>query len=472
MRKTILHAAAAAFPLCAASCIPAQTQAGYDKVLRESAALMPPPPRHARAASDTGAEAELAAQARLPAILRLALARNPQLREARERVRASAARVPAAGRLPDPELKYEQWAVPLDRPYALDKAGMLMLGVRQSFPAAGSLDAQGRAALHEAQMTLQMQRGRVRDLRAAVERAYFDYARADAEQRIRVDHERLAASILQLAHENYATGRGSQADVLRLQVELSRLHAEQSELAAQRRSAAALLNALMARPADARLGPPAATTAAQADLRESRLEAAMLRQRPEIASAERAVERSAAELSAAKQTAAWPSFMVGVDYWLMPQQSDPHAYGAMVSMSLPWLNPQHGEQVRAAEHALAAERSALEATRIDARYELRDAIARYRAARESFQIVDRELLAQTEQSYQASVAAFAAGRGDALGALEALRVYLEVRLEHSRALARLQTALSDVERTVGNELMDISDVPSDVPADARKESTP
>ena len=44
------------------------------------------------------------------------------------------------------ELKYEQWGVPLARPYALDEANTLMLGVRQTFPAWGSLDARGRAA--------------------------------------------------------------------------------------------------------------------------------------------------------------------------------------------------------------------------------------------------------------------------------------------------------------------------------------
>jgi cobalt-zinc-cadmium efflux system outer membrane protein len=455
MRTAILHAVAAALCSSVCGCLSARTEAGYEQVLRDSHALAAPAraSTSADAQQRANAEAELRTETRLATVLRVALDRNPELHEAAERVRASAARVPAAGRLPDPELKYEQWAVPLDRPYALDKAGMLMLGVRQSFPAAGSLDAQSRVALHEAQMTLQAQRSRVRDLRAAAERAYFEYARTESEQGIRAEHEQLAARILEFARTSFANGRGSLQDVLRLEVELARLHGELIELEAQRRSARAMLNTLMARPTNAPLGPPVMPFPVDVDLRGPQLEASMLKQRPEVAAAERAIERSNAMLGAAKQTARWPSFMVGLDYWLMPQATNPHAYGAMVSMSLPWLNPQHDEQVREAEHTLQADRNALQAVRNASRYELEDALARYQAARESFVLVDRELIARAERSYEAAQAAFASGQSDALGVLDALHTYLDVRLERNKALARLQTALADVERSAGTALM-------------------
>src|SRR4029079_1793041 len=106
------------------------------------------PPLSARAAS--GDEAELARSARLETILRVALERNRDVAENDARARAAAARSEAAGRLPDLEAKYEQWGVPLSRPYALDRADTLMVGVRQTFPAWGSLDARGRAAAEDA----------------------------------------------------------------------------------------------------------------------------------------------------------------------------------------------------------------------------------------------------------------------------------------------------------------------------------
>lgn len=105
------------------------------------------PPARPPAPAD---ETPLAGETRLETVLALARARNPDLDEARERLHARLERVPAAAALPDLELKYEQWGVPLARPYALDEADTLMLGVRQTFPAAGTRDAQARAALEEA----------------------------------------------------------------------------------------------------------------------------------------------------------------------------------------------------------------------------------------------------------------------------------------------------------------------------------
>src|SRR6185436_19341638 len=95
-------------------------------------------------------QAELARSARLETIVRLALERNRDLAENQAQARAAAARSQAASRLPDLEAKYEQWGVPLARPYALNQANTLMFGVRQSFPAWGSLEARGRAAAEDA----------------------------------------------------------------------------------------------------------------------------------------------------------------------------------------------------------------------------------------------------------------------------------------------------------------------------------
>jgi cobalt-zinc-cadmium efflux system outer membrane protein len=260
--------------------------------------------------------------------------------------------------------------------------------------------------------------------------------------------------MLELARNLYTAGRATQVDVIRLQVELSRLHTDLVELVAQQRSARALLNRLMARPADAPLGPPPPLTVSRVEPRLAAIEARMLKERPELVAARHAVARSQATLDSARKTADLPSFAVGIDYWLMPQASDPHAYGAMVSMSLPWLNPQHGEQVREAEHALDAERSALDAERDAARYALRDSVAQLHAARESFAIVQDELLPRAREAYEAAEAALVSGQGDGRSVLETLRTYLEVRIEQSRALARERTALSEVERSAGVELMD------------------
>lgn len=443
----------------AAGCVSSHARRGYADVLRESdAPLADAAGSHVRPmAAD---EAALTEEVRLATVLRLALGRSPDIAAARARVRALAERIPAAERLPDPELVYEQEAVPLARPYALDEAGQLKFGLRQSFPAPGSLAARSRAALADARVEAANQRTQAQDLATRARRAYFEYYRAWNEYRAHLEHVEIASRLVELARGRYETGRGRQEDVLRLLVQLSRLHADLSDAEQSVASGRALLNVLMARDPDAPLGPPAAHEPTDVTLDLAALDRTLEHQRPELTAAARVVERDEASLAAARRTRDWPSFMVGIDYMLMPTMDEPHAYGAMVSMTLPWLNPAHGERVRESEHAVAADRFALDSARRAASYELRAAAARHEAARRALGLLERDVLPQARRSYEAARDLFTAGEGDVLGVVDALRAYVEVRLERTRALARLEASLADVDRAAGMAIADTATKPT------------
>jgi len=395
------------------------------------------------------AEAELARTARLDTILRLALARNPDLAEADDRTRASEAHGEAEARLPDLQLKYEQWGVPLARPAALDQANTLMLGVRQTFPAWGARDARRRAAAELAGGASDAARAQRQDVVAQVRRAYAAYYRADQELRMHVEHAGLTSRILELAKLNQRTGHGSLRDVLRLQLELTRVHTDLAMLEREQRSSRALLNVLMNRPPEAPLGPPEdLAVVAGGDV--TALEHGLEGRRPEVDRAARAVRRSQALLEGVRREARFPELMVGLDYWYMPAFPDFHqAYGAMVAINLPWFNGGRRAEEREAQATLTADRHALESARNTVRYQLRDAAARVDSARRSFTILDQDLLAQARRNLEATQAEYAAGGGDAAGILDALRSHLQVRIERVRALAELASSQTDLERAAG-----------------------
>jgi len=399
------------------------------------------------------AEAELARTARLDTILRLALARNPDLAEADDRTRASEAHGEAEARLPDLQLKYEQWGVPLARPAALDQANTLMLGVRQTFPAWGARDARRRAAAELAGGASDAARAQRQDVVAQVRRAYAAYYRADQELRLHLEHAGLTSRIVELAKLNQRTGHGSLRDVLRLQLELTRVHTDLAMLEREQRSSMALLNALMNRAPEAPLGPPEDLTVALAVVAGGdvgALEQGLEARRPEVDRAARAVRRSQALLEGVRREARFPELMVGVDYWYMPAFPDFHqAYGAMVAINLPWLNGGRRAEEREAQATLSADRHALDSARNTVRYQLRDAAARVDSARQSFTILDQDLMAQARRNLEAAQAEYAAGAGDAAGILDALRSHLQVRIERVRALAELASSQTDLERAAG-----------------------
>jgi outer membrane protein TolC len=411
--------------------------------------------------TDAAAERELATQARLPTILRVIGARNPDLREAKERAGAAEARTAASRRLPDPELKGELWGVPLAHPVELDRANTIMIGLRQSFPAWGTRDARERAAREDASSAGDTAEARRQEVVAQARRAFAAYARADREYRIHLEHVGLTSRVVEIARSLYQVGHGSQHDLLRAQAELSRLHVDVAGIEQQRRSAQALLNAMMDRDPDAVLGPPAEASATDALAAQEPVAGAdrALEQRPELRAAARAVKRSEAAVELAKREAELPSFMVGADYWYMPTMPDQHAYGAMVAMSLPWLNPGRRDEVKAAERSGAADRSALRAQQAAARFQLRDADAKLHAARETLALIHDRVLADARRSFEAAQASFQTGQGDVTPVLDAARNYLQVRVEEVRALAELDTSRADYARAAGLPVAGLIDGP-------------
>jgi outer membrane protein, heavy metal efflux system len=400
----------------------------------------------ARAADEPPALAALAREASLDAIVSLALARNPDLAEDRARVASARALTDQASRLPDLQMKYEQWGVPLSSPLALRTSNAVMLGLSQTLPAPGTRSARQRVAAEEVTRTGASEQIRRRELRAQVRKAFADYYRADREIQLHRQHAELTAQLVELSRASYRAGKRSQQDVLRMNLELSRLHRDLAHIEQERISARALLNALMNRDTEAPLGPPAELDP-NPDWGERVTDAA----RSELAAADASVRRSEAVLDLAQHERRWPSVTLGADYMYMPLMEDVHAYGAMVMLNIPWLSPARGDAVRAAEAALAADRHALTSVRNVIRYEVRDARARHQAARSTLSILDADLIPQAKRNFDAAYATYAAGQGDAIGLVDALRSYLDVRLDRIRALVHLTSTAADLARATGEK---------------------
>lgn len=398
-------------------------------------------------------EASLARETRLDVVVRIARAKNPDVSVARERVEAGVERARSLAHWPDPQVTYRLWQQPMARPLSFADANMHMIGIQQTIPAPGSVDARARAALEDAKVAGQTRQAREQDVASQARRAFAGYYAADREKVIRLAQLALASELVDLARANYGAGKGTQQDVLRLLVELSKLHGEIATVDQRVLSARAELNAVMGRAADAPLGPPAEIDAARSVRSIADLEKEIARRRPELVSAAIATRRAEAQLDDAKSRARWPEFMVGVDYMFMPMGPDQHNYGAMLGMTVPWLNPAHAEEVRAAEHGVAAERRTISSIETTVLAQLRDAAARVEAARRTLAIMDRDLVPQARANMEAARAGYVTGATDSLAVLDAFRSWLDVQVERARAASRFEASVADLERAGGVALV-------------------
>lgn len=393
--------------------------------------------------------APLAREATLAALLASALEHSPDLGAERERAAAASERADAAGRLPTPELKYELWSVPFAAPLSFHRAMMHMVGLRQRLPALGSRDAISRAAAADSAIAQATRDTRTEELIAQVRRAFAEYRTLEEEVRVRLEHAGLLSRLMEVARSVYQTGAGTIQDQLRIDAELARLHAEISSAMQQRRTAGALLNSLIGRSPDAPLGPPSAGTVPGPAAAEATDAPATPVNRPEVISASREIEKRDAVLDAARRAARYPDFMVGVDYMNQPLEHEQHGYGAMVSMSLPWLNPASRASERAEERSLMAAKREFDAVKLVAGYEVVTARDRYRTAKEILLIQDERAVPAARQSFELAQRTYASGGGDLTILIEAERAYLLARLERARASARVEIAGAELDRATG-----------------------
>lgn len=441
---------AAAVAAIVSGCFGASLPPEYPGVVRAADAPSAPPSVGPTPTVEQD-ESTLPKEARLDAITRVALARSPSVKEARARTQAALARVKGTGRLPDTEFKYELWGQPLSRPWALNETQMHMFGLRQTFPAIGSLDAQTKIAVEEGKVALELQHARELDVVADVRKAWTSYRAAVREKAIHIEHGDLNARLFELAKVQLPVGKASQSDVLRIQLEVTRVHTDIIGLEQQLATSRARLNTLMARDLDAPLGPPPDFELTDIAPRMDDLKA-MVGKRPELAAADGEVRKSEAAVAGAKSAAKNPALMLGVDYQLMPMAPMPHNFGAMIQFSLPWLSGRRTEDVKAAEASVEASKSARAALESVILLQVRESLARYEAAKARFAVIDTQLLPQAKKAFEAMQSAWAAGGGDSLGVIDGLRTYLSIRIERSRALADVELAVADIERAIGGPL--------------------
>jgi outer membrane protein, heavy metal efflux system len=397
------------------------------------------------APADPG-EAALAREARLEVILPIALRSNPDLAERRARVAAARSLARLAGRLPETQLKYEQWGTPLARPLALPDSNAVMLGLSQTFPAPGTRAARARAADQAAVSTAASEETRRLDLIAEVRRAVAEYFRADREVALHREHVDLTARLVELARVSYRAGKRSQQDVLRLSLELHRLHRDLAHVEQERVSARASLNTLMNRPLDAPLGPPAELAPVPALAAGD--DRALAPGRAELVAARAALDRSEAELDLARREGRWPALTIGADYMYMPAMPERHGYGLMLMVNLPWLSGARRDAVAAAEQGLVADRHALQSVRNALAYRARDARARFDAARATLEIIDKDLLPFAQRNLETAQAGYGTGQGDASVLVDALRSYLDTRLDRVKSLVHLEETAADLARAL------------------------
>jgi cobalt-zinc-cadmium efflux system outer membrane protein len=421
-------------------------------VLAFAAALCSAQPVHADNARTSPALAAadgLRGGVTLEQILAIAVARSPELRGARERVAAVRHNADAEAALPPPDLSLDVWQVPLADPARIDRAGMVMVAVRQEIPAPGSLGQRATARREEANKQVADVEASSHLLVREVSHAFVDYAIAHELHAVHDAHLATLRQSVEIARTRLTTG-GPLSDVALSDAAVALAEADRASERTRIDAARIRLNVLMGRSPGARLGRPAWQPPERTVTPAPTLIAAAEARRPELRAA--AAERRAreAEAGAAATEARVPAFAVSASYFAPTDEMPRHGYGFGASMTVPWLWGPARSRHRAAEASARAARNDIDAQRLGIRQQVATSLTQLSSSSERLRVLDSSARPAGRRAVEATRAAYVTG-GSSLGALlEAARSAVEIELEIVSARSELAHATIDLDWALGS----------------------
>jgi len=383
----------------------------------------------------------------LPELIQEALARNPELVAARKQWEAATNRIAQARSLDDPILSVQLWNIP--QPFKATQADNTIFGLSQNLPFPGKLALKGDVASRSAEMSEQSVRAKERELVARLKQAYYDLFLAQKAVQIHHEQVELLRQFVAIANAKFRGGMGSQADVLKAQVELSLLFQHLPVLEQRRKTAEAMLNTLLDRDPATPLGMTQEPSRLPIEKPLDDLYSLALNDRPELKAAELDVQRSE-QSRALAQRQYYPDFNVAFQRFQNYQTND--GFGAYVAMSIPfafWTKPKYDAGVQEAEAAVSVAQAQQHTLENMTRFQISDLLAKLRATDQVATLYRTTILPQAEQSLESARVGYRAGKGGFLDLIDTQRAWRGFQLEYFKALVDRQYRLAELEQVVG-----------------------
>jgi len=352
----------------------------------------------------------------------------------------------------DPKLRFGAVNVPVDS-FSLDDEDMTMLevGVSQEFPGGRTRELTRQRMQESAAAAEAVAADRRLVVRREVRRAWTELGYVARARELLDSQTDWVEQMRAAARARYASGEGTQLDLLRAGLDIAMLQEQQLDLERDAAMRRAQLGRWIGDDAAASAGP--FTLPARSELEPlAALEPRVLRH-PAQVDFERRIDAAQTGVDLARQRYK-PGWMLDMSYGLrsgsMDGESRPDMLSAMVSVDLPLFRGNRQDREVAAARADAR---GLHEMHDDHQREMQAmlaeawAIAARTAELERF--YERELVPLAEQSVEAALLAFRANRVMVDEVIDARRVALDTWLKHLRLVADRSQAQYDIDYLVG-----------------------
>jgi outer membrane protein TolC len=391
---------------------------------------------------------------KLDELIAEALQNNPEMQAAQQRWLAAQQRDPQVTSLEDPMFSYTRW---LSTPETRVGPQENVFALSQRIPFPGKLGLMGDMATEDAVAAGERHGATRRDVVFGVKKAYYDLYWVDQSLRILDEYLSLLQDFNRVAEQQYATGMGIQANVLKSQVEISSVLERKLKFNRLREGAVARINALLNRPAKAPLGVAMDVETARIEIPESLFVQKAIAERQELRVSEAMIRKGEFMKDLARKEYL-PNISLGASYITIPRVSSTFsdagkdAYSIMVGINLPIQFGRRGAAVEEAEATLLASRLSYKNVENNVRAEVSDLHFQLQSTAQTLDLYEEGLLLQAESSLESALSAYRTGKLDFLNLLDSERMLLQTNLTYVKERSNYEKVVAAIERSVGGEL--------------------
>jgi len=389
-----------------------------------------------------------------------ALKENPELQAAKLRWEASKERIIQARALDDPTLGFTYFGEQVQTRVGEKQAGVM---ASQKVPFFGKRRLKGEVASKKASVFEEKYRTEEKKIIAKAKSAFYDLYWVHKSIEIDEENKELLQRFAKIAEIKYATGKATQQDVLKAQVEHSRIVNELITLEQLKETAKARINALLNRHPETLLGNPEEINITELTVSLEDLYQKAKDISPELSIQKYRIERDKAAFKLAKKQY-FPDFTFGLNYTFIndlpssvmssPLGESRDSYTGTLSINIPiFRKRKYDAGVREANARLRSSEKAYENMENMTLFNVKDLHFKVQTAERLVKLYSDSIIPQARQSLKAAEIGYQAGQVDFLNLIDSQRMLLNFKLANYKAIADFGINVAELERVVGMELI-------------------
>jgi cobalt-zinc-cadmium efflux system outer membrane protein len=392
----------------------------------------------------------------LETLITEAVANNPELKAAQERVDALGERPSQEASLDNPRMGLALMNLPVNT-FSFDQEPMTQkqVTVMQRLPFPGKLPLKREIAGKDVDIAREQYLEKRNELIEQVKVTYRNLLLINKTIAVTEDNRDLLRQFVKTAETRYAVGIGIQQDVLKARVELSKMIDMLITQQEKKDSLIARLNSLLYRPPDTEVKEiegldMESLTPTQFAYGVAELEKIALENRPVLIGAKRMTEKSQLAVRLARKNY-YPDFDVGVSYG--QRENRPDFVSGFVTVSIPlWHRTKEDRRVAEESANVRQAEEQYNSMKNEIFFRLKDAVLKIRKYNDKIDLFKTGLIPQGRAALESAISGYSVNKVDFITLINNQITLYNYQIEYYRILTDYENTLAGIEAMVGERL--------------------